>query len=114
MRKLGNKLANRKTSTASWANAGPKWVCVLCEADNESTAKNCIYCDTPPLEPAVCLLCGALVCAGPNCRRRRAEGEKKEGECTRHARTCGCGTGMFYLAHQGMVLLMDSSCFYLI
>ena len=50
MRKLGNKLANRKTSTASWANAGPKWVCVLCEADNESTAKNCIYCDTPRLE----------------------------------------------------------------
>ena len=34
--------------------------------------RGCIYCDAPPLEPAVCLLCGALVCAGPNCRRRRA------------------------------------------
>ena len=71
--------------------------------------RGCIYCHTPPLEPAVCLLCGALVCAGPNCRRHRAEGDKKEGECTRHARTCGTGTGMLYLAHQGMVLLMDGS-----
>ena len=69
--------------------------------------RGCI-CDTPPLgPPSACS--AALVCAGPNCRRRRAEGEKKEGECTRHARTCGCGTGMFYLAHQGMVLLMDGS-----
>ena len=47
------------------------------------------------------------MCAGPNCRRERGADETVEGQCTRHARECGAGVGIFYLAHQCMVLLVD-------
>lgn len=68
----------------------------------------CASCAKPPLEPALCLLCGALLCAGPSCRRPRAAHEK-EGECTRHARRCGLGVGLFALVHQNVTLLVDET-----
>ena len=63
----------------------------------------------PPLEPALCLLCGTLLCAGPSCRRPRGAHEKAEGECTRHARRCGLGVGLFALVHQNITLLVDGA-----
>jgi hypothetical protein len=69
----------------------------------------CLACNKPPTEPAVCLLCGALLCAGPTCRRERVAGEPKEGECTRHARICGLGVGIFALVHQCTTLLVDET-----
>ena len=68
----------------------------------------CLACGRPPqVEPALCLLCGALLCAGASCRRTKNPREFREGECTRHARTCGLGLGIFALVHQGITLLID-------
>ena len=72
----------------------------------------CASCAKPPLEPALCLLCGALQCAGPSCRRPRVQlqaGQLQEGECTRHARRCGLGVGLFALVHQNLTLLVDET-----
>ena len=55
------------------------------------------------------MLCGALLCAGPNCRRRREADDPREGECTRHARTCGLGVGIFALVHQCVTIIIDES-----
>ena len=67
----------------------------------------CLSCGRVPIEPAICLVCGALLCAGPNCRRVRGADEPREGECTRHARRCGFGAGIFTLVHQCVTLLVD-------
>ena len=72
--------------------------------------KQCAACGKPPLEPALCLLCGTLVCAGPSCRRERRPGEPREGECTRHARSCAREVGVFALVHQCTTLLIDGAC----
>ena len=71
--------------------------------------RRCASCGMPPVEPALCLLCGTLLCAGPNCRRNRELGpaEPTGGQCTRHARECGSGIGLYYLVHQGRTLLVD-------
>ena len=71
--------------------------------------RTCISCQHVPVEPALCLLCGALLCAGPHCRRERSAGEPIEGECTRHARQCGRGVGIFALVHQCVTLLVDET-----
>ena len=67
----------------------------------------CLACGKPPTEPALCLLCGALLCGGPSCPawKRPLDGQR-EGECTRHARSCGLGVGMFALVHQCTTLLV--------
>ena len=74
--------------------------------------RTCLACGKPPqLEPALCLICGALLCAGPSCKRVKTADEpgRQEGECTRHARRCGLGVGIFALVHQGVVLLVDGA-----
>ena len=63
-------------------------------------------CGTPPLEPALCLLCGTLLCAGPKCKRAASRGGGPA-ECTLHAAACGGGACLFFLVHQGVVLLVD-------
>ena len=75
----------------------------------------CVACvKVPQVEPALCLICGALLCAGPSCKRIRQPMDSREGECTRHARGCGMGIGIFALVHQGITLLVDGtrSAFY--
>ena len=37
----------------------------------------------------------------------RKPDEPREGECTRHARRCGFGAGIFTLVHQSVTLLVD-------
>uniref|UniRef100_A0A7S2GY09 E3 ubiquitin-protein ligase n=1 Tax=Haptolina brevifila TaxID=156173 RepID=A0A7S2GY09_9EUKA len=74
--------------------------------------RTCHACHERPHEPALCLLCGALLCAGNTCRRQReadegVHGEVEPGECTRHARSCGLGVGIFALVHQCVTLLVD-------
>jgi hypothetical protein len=36
-------------------------------------------------------------------------GQLQEGECTRHARRCGLGVGLFALVHQNLTLLVDET-----
>jgi hypothetical protein len=54
-----------------------------------------------PEEPAICLACGELLCAGSACCK--VDGV---GALTRHVRTCSAGAGLFFLLHRcGTVLL---------
>ena len=41
-----------------------------------------------PEDPAICLMCGRLVCAGSGCCKK-----EEKGELTRHLRKCGDGVG---------------------
>lgn len=44
--------------------------------------------------PAVCLVCGEVLDASGR------------GQCTRHARECGCGVGLFFLLQVGVMLVV--------
>jgi len=63
----------------------------------------CSACGVVPSDPALCLVCGLLLCAGSECCRSTRPTVvsrmmmRSAGECTRHARTCGGGTGIFLL-----------------
>eukprot|EP01069_Polyplicarium_translucidae_P003952 Polyplicarium_translucidae@DN2456_c0_g1_i7.p3 len=65
----------------------------------------CGLCGTEPTQPAICLLCKALLCVQSDCCRVAAS---REGECTRHARICNGGQGLFMLPHIGMLLAVDA------
>jgi E3 ubiquitin-protein ligase UBR3 len=95
--------------------------------------KKCSKCNTQPSKPAICLVCGTLLCAeGDCCKKTRC------GECfrvrpsfhsltlqkcvsaltsvlrtqTQHAIMCGGGVGLFLLAKTSGVVLIteDKSC----
>lgn len=53
--------------------------------------------------PAICLICEQVLCAGTECCRRP---EDSMGACTYHAMTCGNGVGMFFLIRSSSVLLV--------
>ncbi|ETV84443.1 hypothetical protein, variant 1 [Aphanomyces astaci] len=53
----------------------------------------CSTCHQVPAHPALCLLCGALVCCFSSC----CATEDGVGECTTHALKCGVGFGCFLL-----------------
>ncbi|CAH0481262.1 unnamed protein product [Peronospora belbahrii] len=53
--------------------------------------------------PAICLVCEQVLCAGTECCRRREDGM---GACTSHALTCGAGVGLFFLIRSSSVLLI--------
>lgn len=53
--------------------------------------------------PAICLVCAQVLCAGTECCRRRRDGM---GACTHHAMTCGAGAGLFFLMRSSSVLLV--------
>ncbi|POM70587.1 Hypothetical protein PHPALM_12948 [Phytophthora palmivora] len=53
--------------------------------------------------PAICLVCEQVLCAGTECCRRRNDGM---GACTHHAITCGAGVGLFFLMRSSSVLLV--------
>jgi len=59
-------------------------------------------------EPAICLVCGAVLASGPKVQRRVAR-RVEEGDCTIHARSCGSGSGIFLLVKRSNVLLMSGS-----
>ena len=69
--------------------------------------RTCLTCGKVPQDPALCLICGALLCAGPTCKRSYSREAHLEGEVTRHARRCGLGAGAFALVHQCTTLLVD-------
>lgn len=53
--------------------------------------------------PALCLACGEVLCAGSECCRRRSD---NMGACTSHAIACGSGVGLFFLIRSSSVLLV--------
>ena len=66
--------------------------------------RTCEKCKTKPQDPAICLLCGALLCLDSDC----CKGPKGEGECTRHAESCGAGQSVFILPYASIVVAVAS------
>ncbi|KAF0737533.1 hypothetical protein Ae201684_006689 [Aphanomyces euteiches] len=62
----------------------------------------CEVCHQAPTHPALCLLCGTLVCCYAPC----CSGGDGVGECTNHVRKCGVGFGVFLLLRACTVLLL--------
>eukprot|EP01087_Luapelamoeba_hula_P008739 TRINITY_DN2207_c2_g1_i1.p1 TRINITY_DN2207_c2_g1~~TRINITY_DN2207_c2_g1_i1.p1 ORF type:complete len:511 (-),score=126.90 TRINITY_DN2207_c2_g1_i1:159-1472(-) len=72
------------------------------EVLNRGGAKlKCPKCGTKPKHPALCLLCGDLLCFNSGCCRVRGKGE-----CNQHARRCGAGEGVFLLANDTVILIL--------
>lgn len=59
--------------------------------------------------PAICMICGTIVCGGTDCCRQNGKGA-----CTRHAANCGEGVGCFFLVRSTWTLLLDNarSCYF--
>ncbi|CEG46056.1 hypothetical protein F441_08560 [Plasmopara halstedii] len=78
---------------------------------SELAKRRCQACHQFPARPAVCLLCGMLLCAANTCPSIHSEkvgypDEANPGACTVHAKKCGRGSGMFLLVLEGAVLLV--------
>lgn len=58
--------------------------------------------------PCICLLCGAIVCAGTDCCKRDGVGA-----CTLHTQQCGYSRGLFFLLRKCTTLIIDRdrSCY---
>jgi len=65
-------------------------------------AHRCPVTGKPPEEPAICLVCGAVLCGGSACCKRSGVGA-----LTRHAcGECGEGIGLFFLVHKCQTVLL--------
>jgi hypothetical protein len=78
---------------------------------SELAKRRCHGCHQFPARPAVCLLCGMLLCAANTCPSIHQDkggypDEANPGACTVHAKKCGRGSGMFLLVLEGAVLLV--------
>lgn len=78
---------------------------------SELAKRRCNGCNQFPARPAVCLLCGALLCAASTCPSIQSDKsgypeDANPGACTVHAKKCGRGSGMFLLVLEGAVLLV--------
>lgn len=71
----------------------------------------CEYCGKVPDEPAICLVCGQLQCAGTTSYTGINNGlccrQDDMGEATRHAHDCGGGAGAYLLLRQSQILLIS-------
>ncbi|CAJ1399133.1 unnamed protein product [Effrenium voratum] len=65
----------------------------------------CSACGRVPEEPALCLLCGALVCLGSKACRGA---DPLEGQCTEHARRCSSGQSLFLLPFMAQILAVSA------
>ena len=65
-------------------------------------------------DPAICLLCGQILCAGRKILTKTPESKSNPGECTLHALHCGAGVGCFFIIQSCLVLLIRGSrcCYY--
>ena len=64
--------------------------------------------------PALCLICGEMLCSQSYCCQTEIEGDKV-GACAAHARKCGAGVGVFLRVRECHILLMankNKGCFY--
>ncbi|KAL2613856.1 hypothetical protein R1flu_025548 [Riccia fluitans] len=66
--------------------------------------ERCLRCGNVPDRPALCLLCGTLVCAITS-RPCACSRLNKQGECYRHAMACGAGVGVFLMLRRTTILL---------
>lgn len=65
--------------------------------------------------PALCLICGEMLCSQSYCCQTEVEGGDKVGACAAHAQKCGAGVGVFLRVRECQILLMankNKGCFY--
>ncbi|GAA6011286.1 hypothetical protein JCM11491_006784 [Sporobolomyces phaffii] len=67
----------------------------------------CARCREPPENPAVCLLCGELVCCQSFCCMA-GEDEAQHGECNEHMWTCGGSIGVYFLVKRNVILYLHT------
>jgi len=67
----------------------------------ESSRRVCCNCNSVPLDPALCLLCGAFVCHQSFCCMK-----DDKGECNRHRVGCGDEVGIYFLIKWCRILLL--------
>jgi len=90
----------------------PSWKCGLIPLPRDYTdlmnlAANFVCCNSVTGEsktPALCLICGLMVCSQSHCCETVMSGFKCGG-CTSHARECGADTGIFLRIRECIVVL---------
>ncbi|KAJ3304518.1 hypothetical protein HDV03_002727 [Kappamyces sp. JEL0829] len=65
-------------------------------------ARPCAKCQSVPQDPAICLLCGLIVCSQSQCCA-----VPNEGECNLHMRTCGASVAMYMSIRKCIILLLS-------
>ncbi|KAI0321477.1 hypothetical protein OF83DRAFT_1051178 [Amylostereum chailletii] len=77
----------------------------------QDRAMTCKKCNTVPLDAAICLVCGTIVCFQSHCCMDREHGDK--GECNMHTRECGGVIGLFFLVKRCSLLYLHAGngCF---
>lgn len=65
--------------------------------------RTCPNCEQVPSQPAVCLLCGALVCFQTQCCYNQQAGV---GECTTHRQSCGGSVGIYFIPKRASLLFL--------
>eukprot|EP01102_Stenamoeba_stenopodia_P012203 TRINITY_DN3822_c0_g1_i4.p1 TRINITY_DN3822_c0_g1~~TRINITY_DN3822_c0_g1_i4.p1 ORF type:complete len:800 (+),score=155.22 TRINITY_DN3822_c0_g1_i4:126-2525(+) len=66
----------------------------------------CRNCNKTPVNPALCLICGEILCANDSCCSKDGMGE-----CFRHSIVCGSGSGIVIMLQTSLVLLIrDERC----
>jgi len=72
--------------------------------------KVCDQCGKVPKDPAVCLMCGTMVCMRENCCRKNIIGNQvnKDAACetVRHSIECGGGTGIFLSVNSSTIIVV--------
>ncbi|KAI9304397.1 hypothetical protein BJ944DRAFT_86273 [Cunninghamella echinulata] len=71
---------------------------------DESSRRVCRKCNSVPDDPALCLMCGTIVCA-----RRYCCTENDRGECNNHMRTCGGEIGIYMVIKQCFILFLHDT-----
>ncbi len=70
----------------------------------DTRRRHCKKCGSAPSEPALCLLCGDIVCLQSFCCQSEDDGEKGEGN--QHMETCGGAVGAYFKIKSNLVLLL--------
>ncbi|KAG0560005.1 hypothetical protein KC19_10G146700 [Ceratodon purpureus] len=73
--------------------------------ENIHNKKQCSSCGEMPADPAICLICGMLLCCGTDCCRSPAG----VGECSQHAADESAGVGIFLLLRSTQLLLLRNN-----
>ncbi|KAK3262381.1 hypothetical protein CYMTET_28760 [Cymbomonas tetramitiformis] len=69
--------------------------------------ERCGVCNSEPQHPALCLLCGTLVCVLDSCCERSLGGRGKVArEGFLHAQRCGAGLGVYLLVRRSTILFI--------
>lgn len=70
----------------------------------DTRRRSCKKCGNVPPEPALCLLCGDVVCLQSFCCQSEDDGERGEGN--QHMDTCGGSVGVYFKIKSNLVLLL--------